>query len=508
MSTQTERPVRKPNSQRSRITKGGKRYSKQTAHVEARRDGKPLIFGWGTHLSHTEKIKFQRRATWGLTAFIFFLLVAIIIGAWINLNIIVPGLAITTVNGHAIPQSEYRTMVAVKTQLELNKLYGPNGLTAQRTSLERQSAQVNSTISTTNTQIAKLQKQLKQLPAGPSSQRTTLTQQLNTAQATLATNTTKNKQLQDQLNNLNTSVIPAEQTNFTQSQIGNDSATWLQDDELLREWLATQSTVIQAKINPTASQVNKDIASLKANMPTSNGYNTFLAQMGISDDQLRSMLTIIDRRNNAQAYFTTLVTSPSYQVLARQIVVQTPQKAKEVLKDLQQGQDFGKLTKQFSQDTNTNNKGGLLPWLTHYQYIDASGVNGPGAVENWLFDPARTLNELSPVIFGSGSYYIVQIMNVDPARPVDATLIKALQSNALFDWLQDRRALTGQHITDVDQTMLLDTNNMPPNGILPAAAPSNPNAPGGAPGGVPGGAPGGVPGGGMPGSSGGSTSGY
>lgn len=57
MNTQTERPVRKATSQRGKGGKGNKRYYKQTAHVEARRDGKPLVFGWGKQLSHTEKVR-------------------------------------------------------------------------------------------------------------------------------------------------------------------------------------------------------------------------------------------------------------------------------------------------------------------------------------------------------------------------------------------------------------------------------------------------------------------
>ncbi|HYT29073.1 MAG TPA: hypothetical protein VEL72_08640, partial [Ktedonobacteraceae bacterium] len=66
MKSQTERPTgtRRPNQRSTRSTKV-KRYAKQTARgVEAKRDGKPLIFGWGKHLSHSEKIKVQRRATW------------------------------------------------------------------------------------------------------------------------------------------------------------------------------------------------------------------------------------------------------------------------------------------------------------------------------------------------------------------------------------------------------------------------------------------------------------
>ncbi len=473
MNTQTERPARTSGNSRGKPPKG-RRYNKQTARVEARRDGKPLIFGWGTHLSHTDKVRIQRRATWGLATGIVLLLVAVLIGAWININIVIPGLPITTVNGHSIPQSEYRQMVGVKTQLEINKLYGPTGLTAQLVNIQKQDAQESSTITNLNTQISSLKTQISKLPKGSSTQRTTLTTQLDDQQKLLTAAQQKHQDFQNQITNLNQNTIPLEKQGFTQSQIANDSATWLQDDEILREWLATQNSALQTRINPTAAQVNRDINTLKADRPSNNGYNTFLSAMGIGDNTIRDMLTILDRRTNAQSYFASLLVSPSYQVLARQIVLPTQQKANQILQDLQKGQDFGKLAKADSQDTGTSSKGGDLGWQTRYEYIDSSagGVGGSSVIDNWIFDPGRKLNETSKVLFGNGAYYIVQITGIDPSRVIAATTLSGLKSNALVDWLQDRRALPGQNITSPDQNKLLDTDNLPPNNILPTGAPS------------------------------------
>lgn len=487
MNTSTERPVRKPASQRSKAAQNAKRYRKQTAHVGTRRDGKPLIFGWGTHLSHSEKVRIQRRATWGGAAFVVLLLAVVLVGSWINFNIIVPGLTITSVNGHAIPQSEYRTLVAVKTQLELNKLYGPSGLTTQVTNLQKQDAQQNQIVTQTQNQITSINAAIKKLPDGPSTQRTDLTTQLTAANKKLADAKAQDQKLQAQINTLNTTTIPNEKQIFTQQQLGNDSATWLQDDELIREWLATQPAALQAKINPSASQVDRDFASLKKNMPTNNGYNTFLGQMGISDSDIRAMLTIIDRRNNMQNYLAPLITSPSYQVRARQIVVPTKDGANKILSDLQKGQDFAKLAAGQSKDTTTNTKGGDLGWLTRYQYLSSeSGPGGPATIENWLFDPGRKVNEISPVLFGNGSYYVVQITGLSSARPVASSVVTELKGNALVNWLQERGGnglpLPGQSIAAPDQTKMFDPNNLPPNNILPSSAPSQQPPGGGLPG--------------------------
>ena len=105
-----------------------------------------------------------------------------------------------------------------------------------------------------------------------------------------------------------------------------------------------------------------------------------------------------------------------------------------------------------------------------------------------MFAPARKLDELSPILYENGAYHIVQILAIDPARPVDAATLKTLKDNALSNWITEQHALPTTKITPVDQNKLLDPLNLPPD--LPLAAPSNPGGSG-----VPG-----VPGGSVPGS--------
>ena len=72
MNSQT---ARKPDDKRPARSNKPNKYVKQTARFDARRDGKPLIFGWGGHLSHKEKVQFQRRVTWAIAALIGLLIV-------------------------------------------------------------------------------------------------------------------------------------------------------------------------------------------------------------------------------------------------------------------------------------------------------------------------------------------------------------------------------------------------------------------------------------------------
>src|SRR6266496_585658 len=467
MKSQTERPVRRPGNQRSSKSK---RYNKQTAHIEARRDGTPLIFGWGKHLSHAEKVKIQRRATWTIAGLFGLLIVGTIVGFWITINIIIPGQPITSVNGHQIPQSQFRKMVAVKTQLELNKLYGPNGLAAQGKDLEKQDAAQLKTINDLTKQVDDLNKKIKALPAGPSQQRTDLENQLKAAQKQLTGAQTQHENLTQQISALNKNTIPLEKQSFTQSQVANDSVTWLQDDELIREWLTTQSPAIQNKVNPTTAEVNKALNDLKASLPASSSYSNFLSQMNVSNDDVINMLTVKVRRDNMQNYLGSKVVSPAYQVLSRTITADTEAAASKILQELKNGGDFGKIASKQSKDTTTASSGGSQGWLARGQY--ALNQNA-AVVENWLFNPSRYIYELSPVLKENGSYHIAQIMGINPSRPIDPSMLQTLQYNALSNWLLEQKGLPTTTITPVDQNMLLDPMNLPPTSVLPAGAPSN-----------------------------------
>jgi len=470
MTSQTEQQVKRPVKQKATRSTKPRRYNRQTAHVEARRDGKPLIFGWGKHLSHVEKVKIQRRATWTMAGIFGLLIVGTILAFWININIIVPGKPITSVNGHQIPQSHYRKMVAVKTQLVYNSIYGTQGLVAQANDLTKQDAVQLKAINDLTQQVDTLNKEIKALPAGPSQQRTDLENQLQSTKKQLTDAQATHQKLTGQIANLNQNTIPLAKQSFTQSQVANDSVSWLQDDELIREWLTLQSPEVQNKVNPTDAQVNKALNDLKASLPATTSYNTFLNQMGISNDDVVSMLTLKVRRDNMQTYLASTIVSPAYQILSRTITVDTEAAANQILHDLKNGGDFGKIASKQSKDTTTASSGGSQGWLARGQY--ALNQNA-AVVENWLFDPARYIYEVSPVLKENGSYHIAQIMSIDPSRPIDPSMLQTLQYNALSNWILEQQALPTTTITPVDQNMLLDPLNLPPTSVLPAGAPSS-----------------------------------
>ncbi len=474
MSSQT---VRRPETKRPTRPAKGNKYVKQTARVEARRDGKPLIFGWGGHLSRNEKVTLQRRAIWSITTAIVVLIIAVVVGFWVNLNIIGPAQPITTVNGHGIPQADFRKLLAVKAQLELNKIQGANGLFAQRNALNKQVQDQQTVIDNTSKQISTLTTQVKTLPAG--TQRSNAEAQLAGLKQKLADAQKQHDALSAQSTNLGNNLIPIEQQLYTQPQQTSESATWLQDDEIIREWLATQNSSINAQINPNSGAVDNALKGFIADFPTGSTYQKFLSTNNVSDNDVRAALTLKVRRDNMQTYLASQVVSPAYQVLARGITASTQGDANNLLKQLKAGADFGKLAKAKSVDSATNTKGGDFGWLARGQYIQNFAANTSGTVENWIFNPSRQLNEFSPVLSENGTFHIIQIMGIDPSRAVDDATLKSLKTNALNNWLVAKKA--NVTITPVDQDKITDSSIMPPG--LPASAPSQP-APGAGPGGT------------------------
>ena len=400
-----------------------KKYVKQTAHFEARRDGKPIIFGWGGHLSRNEKNQLARRAVWSTTVAFVALIILILVGFWVNINIIVPNKTISSVNDQNIPQSDYHKMAVFKGELYNNQLNGVHGLIAQQNALQ---SQINGT------------KDPKQLAA-----------------------------LTNQLQTLTQTTIPNIQNVFVQSPLGSEAIQWLQEDIVLRNWLNKQSRTIQNQINPSDTTITKAMNDFKANFPKGIDYNTFLSQNSVSDNDLRAMMAVNLRRNNMQTYQAALITSPARQVQARIIEVATPADAQNIIKQIKGGTDFAKLAADKSLDNTTKSKGGELGWLARGQYTVQINGDLRAVIDNWLSDPARKAGDLSPDLNENGSEHVVQIEAVDPSRPIDATTLQTLKNNALEGWLLSQKE--AYHITTADANMLADPMNMP--SFVPASAP-------------------------------------
>jgi PPIC-type PPIASE domain len=281
--------------------------------------------------------------------------------------------------------------------------------------------------------------------------------------------------LNSQYQNLAQNLIPNEMQLFTQSQYGNDAVNTLQDDVFIRQWLAKQNSTVQSRVDPSSSAIDSAIQSFSANLPKATNYNKFLSDNSLSSSDARAMMAVMLRRINMQSYLSAQIIPPLYEVHARDMTLSTVADANKILKQLKSNGNFATLAKAQSVDATTKANGGDLGWLAQGQYAQTIASNTSGIVDNWIFDRSRKANELSGILSENGAYHIIQILQIDPARQVDATTLGTLQKDALTSWLLSQKGKLGLAVISSDQNMLLDPLNIPnTTPSLPSSPPVTP----------------------------------
>jgi parvulin-like peptidyl-prolyl isomerase len=166
-----------------------------------------------------------------------------------------------------------------------------------------------------------------------------------------------------------------------------------------------------------------------------DGLQQLLTQTGLSETQLRDELRQSLLASKLQTAFgDEQVPSTQEQVHARHILVKTQDDANNVLQQLQGGADFAQLAQSTSVDPGSKDKGGDLGWF-------ARGVmNKP--FEDAAF--ALQTGQLSDVVQSPSGYHVIQVLERDPARAVDAAQLQSLRQQAFSTWLESKR--TGQDV--------------------------------------------------------------
>jgi PPIC-type PPIASE domain len=406
----------------------GRLYRRQTARVEERRDGKPLVFGWGKHLSRRQKTKIQARAFWVFAILAVLSVVSVLGYSFYYNNYALPAQPVVTVNGQQIPQSLFRKFNFYISQ-DLD-----NQLVAVQTQLTAAQQLANSSDPTTQAQG---QQEVSDL---------TNTQQVLQAQFSLPT-------------------------------VGPTSVEDLVDDVLIQ----AQIPQLEARGVPASAlvasdqEINAKLATFKNAFPPTVTYSQFLSSGKMSDSDFRQILAIAVRRDNMLKYLQSQIGPTALEVHAWLIQANSQSEGEKFLSQLQSSSAadlptaFQKLAKRSSRDANTKTQGGDMGWVVSG---DDAGVAGGATAELWLFNSARKVGELSPALkIVTGEYNIYYISAIDPHRPLGADKLSSMKSSALDNWIALLKASPQTNIGNVDSNKQLDPNNFPTN--LPASAPSS-----------------------------------
>ncbi len=406
----------------------GRLYRRQTARVEERRDGKPLVFGWGKHLSRRQKTRIQTRAFWAFLIVAILAVVSVLGYSYYYVNYAVPAQPIVTVNGQKVPQSLFRKL----------NFYLAQDLSNQLAALQvKMNAAQQKANSPDNVTKAEGEKELNDL---------------QTQQQTL-------------------------QAQFSIPTVGAVSEEDLVDDVLIQEQIPQLEAkgVPASALEASPQDIDAKLAAFKKAFPPTVTYSQFLNAAKMSEDDFRQVLAIIVRRDKMQKYQASLIGPTGLQVHGWVIQASSQDEANKFLTQLKNASAadlpaaFQKLAKRSSRDANTKAKGGDMGWVV---FGDNSGITGGATGERWLFDPARKAGDLSPVLkIVNGQFDIYYISGIDPHRPLNTDKLNSLRTNALTNWIGLLKVEPQTHIGDVDTTKQLDPNNFPPN--LPSGAATN-----------------------------------
>jgi len=413
-------------------------YRRQTAmHVEERRDGSPLIFGWGRHLSRRQKLQIQKRIAIGAAAAVIVIVIGVLVFGVLQQNIFIPNEAIVTVDGHSVPQSLYRKVTFYLAQDDMNQIHT---LQNEQTKLQQQlKSKDKKVVQSANAQLVQVDNQISRIQANLSS-----AQLGQTAIGDL---------VDDQL-------IQEGMTELEHQGIQGDlyTATWAH-----LPFTGNGHRVTAATFAVSNADIQKKLNSFKSSFPVGQSYNQFLQQSHLSDSDVRQVIVIMLRRDKMQAFLSGLIQPVEKAVHVERISLPTIGQAESIHEELAKGGNFASLAKKYSTDVNTKNKGGDMGTI-------AAGESGAAPLDLWAFK--AQVGQLSPVINDNGAYDVAKLLGVNDAYQLNPLTVAQLKTNALSNWLAEQRAILGGRIGQPNETMVLDPNNLPAN--LPSTTGTTP----------------------------------
>ena len=164
-------------------------------------------------------------------------------------------------------------------------------------------------------------------------------------------------------------------------------------------------------------------------------FTEFLNLYGISGSEYRSIAESQLLYNKLQEAMGAEVPTSADQVHARHILVDSEDKAKEIVKKLKDGASWDELAAAESLDTGSKDKGGDLGWFPQGVMVEA-------------FDKAAfelPVNQISDPIQSNYGWHVIEVLEKQQNRPIDQPILDSLKSRAVNDWLQ--KANAGDDIT-------------------------------------------------------------
>ncbi len=213
-------------------------------------------------------------------------------------------------------------------------------------------------------------------------------------------------------------------------------AQLLQMSQMMLDNLIDDALIAQEAAKQGVSVSDADLdAAMQQLIDSAGGQAAFeqsLAQAGQTLDDARTLQRTQMLNNLMRDRVIANLGGQSEQVHARHILVDSAATAEALLAQITAGADFGQVAQQSSQDTLTKASGGDLGWFPR-------GVLISKEVEDAAF--GLQPGQISGVIQSAFGFHIVQVLERDANRQMDADQLLKLQQQAVEQWLSGLRAV-------------------------------------------------------------------
>lgn len=197
----------------------------------------------------------------------------------------------------------------------------------------------------------------------------------------------------------------------------------LVENELIRQYADQQG------VSVSDEQVNDEINSMIEEYGEDYFYS-WLQTNYYTPDEFREVIRLELITDQLLPAVIDSVPTVTEHVHARHILVTSESEAEQIAQRLQAGEDFETLAAQYSTDITTRDRGGDLGWFPR------GGLLVP-EVEEAAF--SLQPGETSGVVASAWGYHIVQTLEYDEAREVDAETQQRLREQAIEEWRDNLR---------------------------------------------------------------------
>lgn len=377
------------------------------------RDGHALLFGWGRHLTRSEKEALQRRLA-VLGGVLVFSLVAVILAVAFIGDEILPGLSpVARVNGTEINLRTYATRLGFernRLRSEFQNLQVFAG-TRPQNDPARQLAQQ---------QLIQVQQQLFSVNAN--TLEFLIDEELVRQEAKKRGLTVSKEEIDAELQRRfapqDEGAAPTPVPSPAAAQAGTSTE---QPD-------AAAIPAATATPPPTAVPAPRAITTPARTLLQSR-LRDFLQATGVSEGYLRRTVEADLLKEKLRQQLAEQVPAVQEQVHARHILVADEEKARGVIRRIEAGERFEDVAAEVSQDPGTKEQGGDLGWFPRgimvTEFEEAAFALQPGQLSR----PVQTQ-------FG---YHVIRVDERAASRPVESGQLEQLKQNALNKWLEQQK---------------------------------------------------------------------